>query len=135
MASDRLRGNRDEKIVIIDSSAIMMLFEFSINFEDELTRLLGKYTIIVPKPIFDELTLLSEKGKGKKKTLAKASLKLLERFEILEAEEKTGDESVLSLAKKLNGIVFTNDRELRKKAKKLSLNAIFLREKSKLVLE
>ena len=40
MASDRIWGNRKEKIVIIDSNALMMLFEFSVNLDEELIDLI-----------------------------------------------------------------------------------------------
>ena len=133
MASDRLWGNRDTK-VILDSSGIMMLFEFSIDLEDELTRLLGKFQILVPKPILEELRFLSEQGKGRKRTIAKPALDLIKRYEIADADG-TGDDSVLFLAKKLNGIVVTNDRDLRNRLKKAGLHTIFLRGKQKLVLE
>lgn len=135
MATDRLWRDKEGLAVIIDSSAIIMLFEFSINLENELNRLLGKYKIVVPKSIAEELKLLSEKGRGKKRIFAKASLKLIERYEIVDTEEKRGDESILLLAKKLNGFVLTNDRELRKKLKEEGVHTIFLREKSKLVLD
>ena len=135
MASDRSWGDREEKKVILDSSAIMMLFEFSINLDDELTKLIGKHRIIVPRPILEELEFLSENGKGKKKTYAKASLKLLQKYDVVDANDKLGDDSVLFLAKKLNGIVTSNDRELRKRAKKLSLHTVFLRGKNVLVLQ
>ncbi len=134
MAFNRLREDRDGKTVILDSSAVMMLFEFSIGLENELTRLLGKFHIVVPRPIFEELKLLSEKGKGKKKTIAKPSLELIKKYEIVNAEGN-GDDAVLMLAKKFNGIVITNDRELRKRVKESSLQTIYLRGKSRLVLE
>jgi len=132
MAFNRIWGDKREKIVILDSNAIMMLFEFSINLEDELTRLVGKYHIIVPKPVFKELKYLSEKGKGTKKINAKSSLKLIERYEIAEIDKKTVDDSVLSLAEKTNGIVLTNDKELKKRLKEKSHQVIFLRSKKKL---
>jgi rRNA-processing protein FCF1 len=134
MASDRLRRDRKEKTVIIDSSAVLMLFEFSIDLEDELTRLIGKHRIILPSPIVEELRFLSEKGKGKQRQNAKASLELIKRYETFE-EKGTGDDSVLFLAHKLEGIVLTNDRELRKRAKNASLKTIYLRGKNRLALE
>ena len=134
MAFNRIRGDKREKIVILDSNAIMMLFEFSINLEDELTRLLGKYHILVPKPVFKELKVLSEKGKGTKKINAKSSLKLIERYEIAEIDERIVDDSVLSLAEKTNGIVLTNDKELKKRLKEKSHKVIFLRSKKKLAI-
>ena len=134
MASDRLWRDREEKTVILDSSAVMMLFEFSIDLEDELTRLLGRFHVVVPGPIVKELRYLSEQGNGKKRLTAKPALKLIKKYETVDAKG-TGDDAVLLLAQKLNGIIVTNDRDLRKKAKNSSLRTIFLRGKKKLMLE
>lgn len=135
MASYRLWRNKTERIVILDSSAILMIFEFSVNLEDELKRLLGNYKIVVPKPIVDELKILSEKESGRKKSSSKAGLKLIEKYDVIEAGDTKGDNSVLFLAKKLDGVVVTNDRELRKRVKEAGRHSIFLRNKSKLILE
>lgn len=135
MASNRIWEYRDKKTVILDSSAIIMLFEFQINLEDELTRLIGRYDIIIPRPIIDELTILSKHGKGKKRIYAKASLKLIERYKVVDSEEKNGDDSVFSLAQHLNGIVVTNDKELKIRLKNISMPVVFLRAKKKLVLQ
>jgi len=112
----------------------MMLFEFSIDLEDELTRLLGGFHVIVPSPIIEELRFLSEHGKGKKRLIAKPALELIKRYEIVDSDG-TGDDSVLFLAQKLNGIVVTNDRNLRKRVKEASLQTIYLRGKNRLALE
>jgi len=121
--------------VILDSSAIMMLFEFSIDLEDELARLLGTYYIVVPSPIRNELMVLSAQGDSKKHRIAKASLKLIERYEIVNVDDEIADDAVVSLAKEMDGIVVTNDRKLRERLKKKSLSVIFLRAKQRLVLE
>ncbi len=133
MASDRLWQDRDI-IILLDSNAVMMLFEFSVDLEGELTRLFGKFKIFIPKPVINELKFLSEHGKGRKKHIAKPALKLIEKYEVVDAYGK-GDRAILNLAKELNCIVLTNDKKLRSKLKKLSLNAVYLRGKSKLVLE
>ena len=135
MASNRLRGNRTGKFVILDSNSIMMLFEFSIDLEDELNKLIGKHNIIIPKPIYGELEFLSKHGKGKKRIIAKASLKLISRYNVVDIDEKTGDDSVFSTARQTNGIVVTNDKELKNRLKKISISVIFLRAKKKLVME
>ena len=134
MASDRLWRNPKEKTVILDSSSLMMPFEYSIDLYEEIVRLLGKVKILIPKPIKDELIYLSEYGKGRKKRLAKPALELIKDFKIIDSEGK-GDDSVLILAKKLNAVVVTNDRELRNRVKKESLRTIYLRGKKRLVLE
>ena len=136
MASDRLWGNTNNKIVILDSSAILMLFEYSIDLENELTRLLGKYYIVVPRPILDEIEFLSTHGKGKKKNIAKPALNLIKKYEVVEAEENVkGDDAVFYMAQKHRGIVVTNDRALRKRLKDASIRVVFLRAKKKLAIE
>jgi rRNA-processing protein FCF1 len=133
MAFNRLRGN-PEKTVILDSNAILMLFEFSLDLESELIRLLGKYKIIIPSPIVEELNFLSEKDKGQKGMNAKAALELIEKYDIFKIDAKTADEAVLITAKTTNGIVVTNDKELRQKLKELSIRVIFLKGKKTLEL-
>ena len=135
MASDRLRRNPQEKTVILDSSAILMLFEFSIDLEEELRRLLGIYHIVVPSLIIRELEKLSKSGDGKKKSKAEASLKLIEKYDIVEVQAQNADDAVFELAKETNGIVVTNDRALRNRLKEISLSVIFLRSKKQLVKE
>jgi rRNA-processing protein FCF1 len=136
MASDRLRRDSKGIIVLLDTSAIIMLFEFSINLDSELTKLLGKYILYIPKPVIEELNILSLKGKGKKKQYAKASLKLIKKYDIIDDEfEGKGDDAIVDAAAKYKAIVLTNDKELRKRLKKQKLKSIFLRSKNHLVLE
>jgi rRNA-processing protein FCF1 len=131
MASDRIRRNREEKFVILDSNAIMMLFEFSIDIEDELTSLLGKHHIVVPKPIIEELEFLSKFGKGKKRIIAKPALEIARRYDIVSMDkDKKGDFAILDIARDLSGIVVTNDRNLRKKLREKNLHVIYLRGKN-----
>lgn len=135
MASDRLWEDRGSKIVILDTNAILMLFELNINLESELKRIIGKYKIIIPKKVYDELVFFSNKINGKKKIYSKASLDLIKKYEIVESFEKDADNAVFLLAKKTNGIVVTNDKDLRKSLKEKSIKVLFLRAKKKLELE
>ena len=135
MASHWVWGDNIHKTVILDSSAIMMCFEFSIDLERELTRLLGSYHVIVPSSIIRELEFLSKKGAGNKKIKAKASLKLVDKYETVSVDEKNADDSLINLAKKMNGVVVTNDKELRKRLRGASVSVVFLRAKKKLMIE
>ncbi len=134
MASDRIRENSASKIVVFDSSAILMLFEYSIDLEQELARLLGLYEIVVPFKIVEELRIMYEKGKGKQKQIAKPALKLIENYKIINDDSEKADDAVLNIAKKLNGIVFSNDKELKKRAKKEKIKTIFMRNKKYLMI-
>lgn len=136
MASDRLCRDRKERIVILDTNALMMLFEFSIDLETELNRLIGSYCIFVPTIVLDELRLLSEKGKGKQKIIAKSALALSNNYKCMQTHlSGSVDDSLISLAKENDGIVLTNDKELRKKLKEKDLKVIFLRAKKKLSVQ
>ena len=134
MASDRIWGNSTSKIVVFDSSAILMLFEYSIDLEKELSRILGRYEIVVPSRIIEELKVLCKKGKGKKKKLAKPALKLVENYKIIYDNSEKADDAVLKTAKKLNGVVFSNDKELKARAKKEKIKTIFMRNKKYLMI-
>lgn len=135
MASHWVWRDSIHKTVILDSSAVIMCFEFSIDLEKELTRLLGSYHIVVPSSIIGELEFLSKKGAGNKKIKAKASLKLVENYETVVVDEKNADDSLIILAKRMNGVVVTNDKELRKRLRDASVSVVFLRAKKKLMME
>lgn len=134
MASDRLRKNTALKIVVLDSSAIFMIFEYSINLEQELLRLLGSYEVVVPSKIIEELKFLCKKGKGKQKQFAKPALSLIENYKIVFDKSEKADDAVLYTAKKLNGVILSNDKELKKRAKKEKIKTIFMRNKKYLMI-
>lgn len=112
-----------------------MLFEFSIDLENELIRLLGSYKIIIPESIVRELEFLSVNGNGKKKMKAKASLKFIKKYDTINTDEKNGDNSIIELANKIHCVVVTNDRQLRNRLKDISIPVIYLRAKKKLVMD
>ena len=136
MASHRVRGDSKKQVVLLDTSAIIMMFEFHVNIDDELTRILGSYQLYVPQRVLKELEILALKGKGKQQRLAKASLKLASIYKVYPGfSELNGDDAVIAAAEECSGIVVTNDRELRKRLREKSLRSIFLRGKAHLMLE
>jgi rRNA-processing protein FCF1 len=136
MASDRLWRNRNIKLVILDTSAIFMCFEYSIDMDGQILDLIGKCQITVPKPIYDEINILSIHGKGAKKNKAKSALKLIKKYKIISTDEMVyGDDAILHYSKKLSAYVVTNDKALRKILKNESIPVIYLRGKQKLFLE
>lgn len=112
-----------------------MAFEFSIDWEKELARLLDGYRLVVPTAVVKELSILAEKGTGMTKRKAAASVHLLERYERIETTSQKADDAVIEAAKKTHGVVITNDAELRKRLKQNSIPIVFLRGKKRLVLE
>ena len=134
MASDRVRGDKIRKTVILDSSALLMFFEYSVDWEKEMTRLVDAYRIVVPAVVVKELEMLSNKGSGGKKRNAKAALKFVMRYETIATQAKNADEAVVEAAKTTQGVVFTNDTALRKKLRDEGIPVLLLRGRKKLML-
>jgi len=134
MASNWVRGNLNTTCVILDTSAILMPFEFSIDIEKELERLLGRFTIVIPQAVLDELNMIDTRGSGRKHRQAHAAYTWVQRFQSIPTS-KYGDDAVVEAAQQKNAYVVTNDRELRSRLRKLSIPTITLRQKQYLILE
>ena len=140
MAVDRLRNNR---IIILDTNALFIPFEFNINIDSELLRLFGDYQIVIPSCVFSELKRLSRTQKYGKMALdlaeTKAQPKWYKDFEpdfLLELkklprryDENPIDNQILEIAIELNGIVLTNDRNFLNKLEIAGVKTISLRKK------
>ena len=90
-------------IVILDSNALIMVFQFRINLESELNRILGSYEIVVPSTVKKELKTLKDKH-------AKIALSFSERYRTISANGNP-DDSIIELAEKEKGVVVTNDTD------------------------
>ncbi len=123
------------KTVILDSSAVLMIFEFSVDLEAELTRLLGRHKVVIPKSVFDELRFLSQQQDGRRRQIAKAAMQFIKKFEIVNTKIEYADDAIFNLAKETDWVVVTNDKELRKRLRNVLLPVIFLRGKKTLMLE
>lgn len=133
MAFDWIRRDKIHKTVILDSSAILMFFEFSVDWKKDLDSLVGSYRLVVPTAVVRELEMLSTHRKYQRKV--NAALKLIATFKRIDDPAISADEALMNIAEKTNGIVMTNDTELRKRLKNNHLSIIFLRGRKKLVLE
>lgn len=135
MASHRLRGTQRGKIVVLDSSAILTIFELSIDISSELQRLVGAYHVVVPQQVQQELHLLHENRGGKKKQQAKAALQYIQQYDVVDTPMDAADDAVFYLVDKHIGVAVTNDKELRKRIRSADLPVIYLRGKNRMELE
>jgi|GEM_PF-189738 len=111
--------------IVLDTNALLMPFQFDINLDLELERLFGisESNTFVPSSVQQEL-----RGLGKK-----AALKMSEKYSSIEVEKK-GDEGVLEAAEELDGVIVTNDKDLKKRALARKIPVAYLRSKSHLEL-
>ena len=123
MAINRLRNNT---IIILDSNALFMPFQFNLNLDSEFSRLFGDYEIIIPQCIISELRGLARTEKFGSSALQLALNKSqphwysdfeselnsrLDDTPELPEKNKT-DQLLIKIAKEINGIVVTNDKAL-----------------------
>ena len=124
--------------VILDSNFLLVPFQFRIDIFEELNNLLGKAEPIILSTTIEELKKMAEKSSTKKRMQFSAALKLAERCEILEVEKEASesyDDVILRVARELKIPVGTNDMELRKRLRRAGIATIYLRQKSRLVIE
>lgn len=118
--------------VILDANALLMPFQFNINLDSELTRLLGSYQIIVPTSVLDELNRLA--GSGDPPAFIKPALSLARKYH-KEPVSGLGDEAIFTLACKHKAVVVTNDKVLRNRLRSNGLRTISLRGRTHLVID
>lgn len=109
--------------VVLDTNALLMPFQFSLNLDEEIQRLVGDVDIYVPSSVMEELRAMDKK----------APLQLAEKYQKIDVEKKR-DEGVLEAAERLNGMIVTNDKELRNRALDRKIAVAFLRSGSHLEL-
>ena len=134
METNRLRKHKIK--VIFDTSALLTPFEFSINIDIELEKLLGSFDVFVPLCVIEELKTLAEKSSGKRKRNATAALKLAEKYQTINCKYGETDEALVEIAKKFSkAVVVTNDIQLMKKLRSENIPVVHLRGRNRLVLE
>jgi rRNA-processing protein FCF1 len=117
----------------------MIQAQFRIDITKELEKLLNrKIRGIIISPIYDEIQNLTKKKEIKARKNALITLQLIEDFDIIKVERcqnEPVDDLIIRLAKKWDCAVATNDKELRKRLRKMRIAVIYLRQKSRLEVE
>ncbi|TLZ66496.1 MAG: twitching motility protein PilT [Methanobacteriota archaeon] len=117
------------RIVLLDTNALLMPFQFRVNLETELGRLMGSADLAIPSPVWTELEFLAERDRD-----ARAALQLAARYRVIEAPG-SADDALLALASSLRAVVVTNDQPLLDRLRAASIPRIFLRSRNHLVAE
>ncbi|GEM_PF-87109 len=128
-------GRSAPRVVILDSNALMMQFQFHVDIEKEVRRILNiNFDVVVPRVVVHELERLAKEGAHKEAGEARMALELAKTFRI-EETPLDGDTAVLRLAEKLNAIVVTNDKRLRAMLRAKDIPNIYMRSRAFLTIE
>ncbi len=122
--------------VILDTNALFVPLKFKIDIFEELKRLLNrKVEFVFLSPVKRELEILLTKDSPKIRREALFALKLAEKCKYVAVENDEGlttDDAIVRIAKKWGSPVFTNDIQLKRKLRDISVPVIYVRQKSRL---
>ena len=125
--------------VILDSNAFFAQLELKIDIFEETKRLLNRnIELVLLSPVKHELELLAAKDSPKTRREAAFALKLAEKCKYVaveNSEKLSTDDVIVRVSKAWNSPVFTNDRQLRKRLKDISVPVIYVRQKSRLDID
>ncbi len=124
--------------VILDSNAFFTSLEFKIDIFEETRRLLNRNVdFVLLSPVKRELETLAAGDEPKKRRQASFALRLAEKCTLVPVEDKgeVTDDVIVRIAKNWNATVFTNDRVLKDRLRDISVPVIYLRQKSRLVID
>jgi len=126
--------------VILDSNFLFVPLQFKIDIFEGIMNLLNqRFEPVILSPIHRELQKMTEKSPPKLRKQASLALKLAEKCSVIDVEkhdEETNDDVIVRVAAQWGKCpVATNDRELRKRLRKIKVSVIYLRQKSRFELE
>jgi rRNA-processing protein FCF1 len=125
--------------IILDSNALFVPLEFKIDIFEEVKRLLNRNVeFILLSPVKRELEMLAAKDSPKIRREALFALKLAEKCKYVAVEEDgrlATYDVIVRVAKNWSSPVFTNDRQLKKKLRDISVPVIYVRQKSRLDID
>lgn len=122
-------SSADLPLVLLDTNALLMPFQMSLDVESEIERLMGRCRIAVPQVSIAELRAMGSSVRD-----GSAALKFAERFEVMPTVG-LGDDAIVDLAIRTDGIVVTGDRGLIKRLHKAGLRVLRPRQRKRLELK
>jgi len=138
-SSSEMTPKRDRSVeVIMDSNALFVPLQFKIDILDELGRLLNRrFELILLSPVRSEIEMLTSERSPKIRKMAAFAMQLAEKCKYVEVpfSAETVDDAIIHVAEKNRTPVFTNDAQLRKKLRDISVPVIYVRQKSHLAIE
>ena len=123
--------------ILIDTNFLVTALDFKINFTAAFSEsLLFSYELVTIKEVIEELDRLLTKGKREVRIVLNFFEKNVKFIQtVRKTEGNLVDDLILETALAIQGVVATNDRELRSRLKKLGIPRLIIRSKKRFLLE
>jgi rRNA-processing protein FCF1 len=131
----------DEELikVVLDANFFFVALQFNVDVFDELADLLNRrFEPVILSSTQKELQGLAESRSPKQQKQAQLALRLAEKCRFIAVEKslkETYDDVIVRVSAEWKSPVATNDRELRKRLRKVGVPVIFLRQRQRLEME
>ena len=127
-------------IVVLDTNILTVPAQFSVDIFAESERVVERrIEFVVLKSVIQELERKLEDAVRTEKYKFRTALDFVERCTIIGLDKVTSakpvDDQVLEYAQSVNGVVATNDKELREKSLNQGVPVLFMRGKKRLELQ
>ncbi len=122
----------NELPVLLDTNFVLSCYRFGILLE-EIEKIIDEaHQVVVPCNVLEELEQLHLKGRDRE--AQKIMLEILKQYPVLPLHGKV-DTSLLEYARTHECIICTNDRDLRKKLRKIGRRSIVVKARTHLGVE
>jgi rRNA-processing protein FCF1 len=127
-------------LVVVDTNFLTVPYQFNVDIFSESRMILEqRVDFVVLSSVLKEINMLAETAKGNDKRAFRVALELTGNCKIVAVEAPTSnlpvDDQLLEYAAQMGGVLATNDRELRSRARNRGIPVLLLRGKKRLVLE
>ena len=127
-------------IVVLDTNILTVPAQFSVDIFTESERVVERrIEFVVLKSVIQELERKLEDAVRTEKYKFRIALDFVERCTVIGLDKVTSakpvDDQVLEYAQSVNGVVATNDKELREKSLNQGVPVLFMRGKKRLELQ
>ncbi|MDR2544374.1 MAG: twitching motility protein PilT [Methanobrevibacter sp.] len=114
----------------------MIPFQFSVDVVAELEKTLPSFNLIVPSFVINELLGLKKNKKSKIRVNAELAIKIAKSPNIIIKDISLNEnESVDNALLRISKVLATNDKELRREARKIGIAVVYLRQKNYLAID
>jgi rRNA-processing protein FCF1 len=126
--------------VILDTNFLTVPAQFGVDVFSEAERVLERRVeFIVLESVVEEVREKLERSGKTESRMFRVALDLVERCKVVEIDQSMKnslvDDQLLEYAVSVNGVLATNDRELRERAAKQGIPVLMLRGKKHLELK
>lgn len=127
-------------LVVVDTNFLTVPLQFGVDvFSEAETILEQRVEFVILDSVLEEINRLAETAKGSDKQAFRIALELTENCRKVDVQdahsEMTVDDQLIEYTSQAGGVLATNDKELRARARTRGLPVLLLRGKKRLALE